>query len=486
MTVGVKTEEVAEAPLNRETLNQNVLNAEYAVRGKLYQAAVERAATGKNVTYTNVGNPHALGQKPITFMRQVLALVNYPTLIEQPELAAHFPKDAIERAKTYIANTPGGTGAYQDSRGNAYVRQEVADFLTERDGYPAKFEDVYLTDGASQGISLCLFLAIRGRGDGILTPVPQYPLYSASIELRNGTKCSYYLDEECGWGLSIGELERSVKEARSNGVLPRAIVIINPGNPTGQCLTVDNMKEIVRFCVKEKIAILADEVYQTNIYSEGSKFVSFLKVVQDMGEEAKDCQLVSFHTVSKGVVGECGRRGGFFHLHNIPEGVVEQMYKVMSTSLSANVEGMLVVGMMVNPPKVGDESYELYHKETNGTLESLKRRAKMIYDAFSSMRGVSCNPVEGALYCYPNVKIPAEAVEAAEKKGIAPDVLYCLELLDATGICTIPGSGFHQKEGTFHLRTTILPPEDQFEEIVKGFMDFHESFLSKYNAPEDF
>eukprot|EP00188_Purpureofilum_apyrenoidigerum_P005429 Plantae.Rhodophyta-Purpureofilum_apyrenoidigerum.ctg7058.p1 GENE.Plantae.Rhodophyta-Purpureofilum_apyrenoidigerum.ctg7058~~Plantae.Rhodophyta-Purpureofilum_apyrenoidigerum.ctg7058.p1 ORF type:complete len:496 (+),score=101.05 Plantae.Rhodophyta-Purpureofilum_apyrenoidigerum.ctg7058:379-1866(+) len=481
VAAGEETDEEVKPVLTIDTINENVRRAEYAVRGKLYNAAKARAKEGKKVIYTNVGNPQALGQKPITFFRQVLALVNYPDMMDDPRCAEIFAPDVIDRARIYLKNTPGGTGAYQDSRGNEYVRQEIVKFLEERDGYTADVDDLFLTDGASQGISLCMFLTIRGRQDGILTPIPQYPLYTASIELRNGTRCSYYLDEDNGWGLSIEELERTVTDARATGTQPRAIVIINPGNPTGQCLSEENMKEIVRFCKRERLVILADEVYQTNVYKPGRKFVSFRKVLLDMGEEAKGVELFSFHTVSKGVVGECGRRGAYFQCTNIDPEVVAEVYKVMSTNLSSNTDGQLMTGLMINPPKKGDPSYELYNKETTEIYESLKRRAMKISDVFNKLDGITCNPVEGALYCYPQIKIPKKAIEEAKSKDIAADVMYCLQLLDETGICCIPGSGFGQPDGTFHLRTTILPPEDQFEDITSNFGKFHKSFLEKYS-----
>lgn len=470
----------ARSALNLSNINENVIRAQYAVRGKLYQAAVERAKSGKKVIYTNTGNPQALGQKPITFFRQVLALVNYPALMEDPVLAAHFPPDAIERAKLYLSKIPGGTGAYQDSRGNEYIRGEICDFLLKRDGFPAKVDELFMTDGAGLGISLCLKVAIRGKHDGILTPIPQYPLYSAAIELLNGSQCGYYLDESNGWSLSIEELQRSVDLARSKGIQPRAIVIINPGNPTGQCLQRENMKEIILFCQKEEIAILADEVYQTNMYKPNQKFISFREVILEMGAEAEESECFSFHTVSKGVLGECGRRGAFFHCLNIDPDVLAEIYKLCSTNLSSNVDGQVMVGLMVNPPKPGDFSYESYQAEVDGLLSSLARRAKMISDAFNKLEGVHCNAVEGALYCYPNIKIPEKAVKEAAKRGYAGDVLYCLELLDETGICCIPGSGFGQVDGTYHLRTTILPPESEFDEIVSLFTKFHKGFIERY------
>ena len=97
-------------------INSNIVKAEYAVRGQIYVAATKRKAEGKKVILTNVGNPHALGQKPITFPRQVLACVNYPELLDTSQAASLFPQDVIDRSRAYLAAIPGGTGAYQDMR----------------------------------------------------------------------------------------------------------------------------------------------------------------------------------------------------------------------------------------------------------------------------------------------------------------------------------------------------------------------------------
>lgn len=140
--------------------------------------------------FCNIGNPQALRQKPITFLRQILACVNYPELLKHPEI---FPKDVIERAKHYIDNIPGGVGAYSHSKGVACVRQEVTEFLKKRDGYECDPENIYLTDGASSGVKSILNVLISNSSDGIMIPIPQYPLYSAAIELFGGVQVYIYI-----------------------------------------------------------------------------------------------------------------------------------------------------------------------------------------------------------------------------------------------------------------------------------------------------
>lgn len=468
-------------PLDYDSINENVKRAQYAVRGELYLRASELQKEGKKIIFTNVGNPHALGQKPLSFPRQVVALCQAPFLLDDPNVGLIFPADAIARAKHYISLTPGGLGAYSDSRGLPGIRKEVAEFIQRRDGYPSDPELIYLTDGASKGVMQILNTIIGGQGDGILVPVPQYPLYSATIALLGGSLVPYYLEETANWGLDTNELRRSVEQARYKGITVKAMVIINPGNPTGQCLSEANLREVLQFCYEENLVLLGDEVYQQNIYQDERPFVSAKKVLMDLGPPlSKEVQLISFHTVSKGYWGECGQRGGYFEMTNIPPETVDEIYKVASISLSPNVPAQIFMGLMVNPPKPGDISYDQYVRESQGILESLRRRARLMTDGFNSCRNVVCNFTEGAMYSFPQIRLPPKAIEAAKQAGKVPDVFYCLKLLEATGISTVPGSGFGQKEGIFHLRTTILPAEEDMPAIMDSFKKFNDEFMEQY------
>jgi aspartate/methionine/tyrosine aminotransferase len=161
------------------------------------------------------------------------------------------------------------------------VRKEIADFITARDGpelgkvlfffffliqhshihrshficifsilyfeNKANPENLFLTNGASDGVRLVMTTMIRrgnGANDGVLVPIPQYPLYSASCTIMDGTLVPYYLNEADGWSMGVDELKSQLSQARSKGVAVRGLVVINPGNPTGQTLTLENMKQV--------------------------------------------------------------------------------------------------------------------------------------------------------------------------------------------------------------------------------------------------
>ncbi len=242
------------APLSAETINEHVLEAEYAVRGEIVGMAQRIAAeleAGQGdhpfskVVWCNIGNPQLLGQQPITYYRQVLALLEYPAvrgarervgcaeldsgrahlileprspqapaaqksaaaqaksslpgvlcarfssalaqLLDHPNVAQLFPSDVISRARQLLQAIPGGVGAYSESAGATVLRKMVAEAIERRDGVPASADDIYMTDGASPAVHYMMDLLLRDGGhDGLMVPIPQYPLYRCAPAGRRG------------------------------------------------------------------------------------------------------------------------------------------------------------------------------------------------------------------------------------------------------------------------------------------------------------
>lgn len=342
-----------------------------------------------------------------------------------------------ERARIILGGTRGSSvGSYTDSAGIEVIRKHVSQYIQDRDhGIPSYHDDIILSTGASGAIKniLALFHAdTGGKRSGVMVPIPQYPLYSATIAEFDMNQVEYYLDEEHKWGLDIKELDRSIQEARKT-CNPRVIVVINPGNPTGQVLTRENIEQIIKFAYKEKLFIFADEVYQDNVYDKDSKFYSFKRVMKEMGEPYANMEMASFMSVSKGYMGECGIRGGYAEIINMCPDVKAMLLKAISAQLCSSTIGQAAIDCVVNPPRPGEPAYELFIKEKNGVLKSLEKRAEMVTSAFNSFEGFSCNPVMGAMYAFPQFKLSDKVIEAAKKANQSPDTFYAFQLLEQTG-----------------------------------------------------
>jgi aspartate/methionine/tyrosine aminotransferase len=449
--------------LRFEDIGRAVRDTQYAVRGPIVARAQELQRQGREIVYCNIGNPQSLGQRPVTWIRQVLAIAEYPELLERAP-AGMFPADVVEVAREVVRGSQHGLGAYTDSKGYRFVRDAVAAFIHARDGITSDPETIFLTDGASKGAQSVLRLLISDERDGVMIPIPQYPLYSASVTLFGGAQVHYHLEEQAQWSLSLETLERSHARAKAQGIRIRGIVVINPGNPTGAVLDERNVDMVLAFARRHELSVIADEVYQDNVYLPGDRFVSFASVLER--RSIRDVSLFSLHSVSKGYLGECGHRGGYLECRNVEPRVLDEITKLQSVSLCANSVGQIVTYLLVRPPRPGDPSFALYDREKRDILEALRRKARIVEEGLAAAPGIATNKVAGAMYAFPRITLPP---------GVT-DFEWCMALLEDTGICVVDGSGFGQAEGTWHFRTTILPPMDRIEQVVKKIADFHQKF----------
>jgi len=206
--------------LNINNINPHVKEAKYAVRGELATRAEQyRAKLAKGhpptppedplpfdkVISANIGNPQQLDQKPITFFRQVLSLLEYPPLLENEDALKQsfgYKQDVIDRAKWLLGEVH-SVGAYSQSQGAPGVRASIARFIEKRDGYPADSTNIYLSAGASSGVNTLLHIICSKPETGVLVPIPQYPLYTATLAILNARCVPYYLDESKAWGTDM-------------------------------------------------------------------------------------------------------------------------------------------------------------------------------------------------------------------------------------------------------------------------------------------
>lgn len=290
-----------------------MIKAEYQVRGGIVIKAEEirkEMESGikkpfSNLVPWNIGNPQNLGQLPITFPREVLSYLytDQSNFHDSNYSMSDYSIDVKNRAETYRKELK-NIESYTYYKGLNIVRENVAKFITKRDGCETFKEDILLTNGASGGIKIVLQSILEDQKDTVLAPIPQYPLYSASITLLGSTLAGYYLNEDDNWSVDIDSLNKVYKEYYDKGHRLKALVVINPGNPTGNILSEKNIEDIIKFCFENKLVILADEVYQNNIYSKTKKFHSFKKVLNKMDHPYNKTILFSFHSISKGFLGE--------------------------------------------------------------------------------------------------------------------------------------------------------------------------------------
>jgi len=469
-------------------VNRNILEMEYAVRGPIPQRAAVLKQQGKKIIFCNIGNPQALGQPSLTYYRQVLSLVEDPSKIERErqlknlfEETALSPlgeedfisDDVLALSENIHSNMGTGMGAYTESKGMQFIREAIAKFIDKRDdyqnsgGFRSDPEKIFLTSGASGGAKAVLDVLIAGENDGIMIPIPQYPLYSATIKKAGGVQVNYYPDEENGWTFNRAILEESLVKAKKNSVKVKGIVVINPGNPTGAVLDEYSIREVISFAKQHHLVIIADEVYQENIYS--GKFISFAKA---LGSE--DVPLFSLHSISKGFYGECGHRGGYLEVRNPPSlqdsdlDFVDVLLKQASVNLCSNTPGQILTYLMVSPPDESSQPYQRFMQEKETILRDLHDKATMIRKAFTQMEGMACFGETGAMYLFPRI----DSLPPGKS-----DFDYCMALLEETGLCTVNGSGFGQREGTQHLRIAFLPPKELLAQVLPQWVKFHNNFV---------
>lgn len=429
--------------LNLHNINPHVKQAKYAVRGELairaeeYRAQLAKDHTSSSskeslpfdqVISANIGNPQQLDQKPITFFRQVLSILEYPQLLEKEAILKNelgYPQDVIDRSRWLLKEVK-SVGSYSQSNGAPGIRESVARFLEQRDGYSADPANIFLSAGASSGVNTLMNVICSNHESGILVPMPQYPLYTATLAILNARCVPYFLEESKAWGTNMDEIRESYQKAKTEGTNVRAIVVINPGNPTGASLSEDDVRSVLHFAAEEKLVVVADEVYQTNVFI--GKFTSFKKGLRDLQKEVPkkfdNLELVSLNSVSKGMVGECGHRGGYFELVGFDPEVVAQIYKFVSIMLCPPVIGQCLVEMMVNPPQEGDPSYPLYKKEYDSISSGLHTRATALFEAFKQMEGVECqDPQESVSLPFPS----ATSISTTVLKSRFPLFLFFLK-----------------------------------------------------------
>ncbi|XP_065255638.1 alanine aminotransferase 2-like [Emys orbicularis] len=435
----------------------------------------------REVIWCHSGDPHAAGQRPITFLRQVAAICAYPELLH----ADSMPRDAKQRASRILQELHSSSaGAYNMEYVTTAVPQRVARYLERRDGgIRCDPRNIVTCGGITTAIVDFLSLVVNEqdpRRAGVLLPVPGHPLFADAVALAGAVGVQYHLDEEGDWALDVGEIRRVLSQARGH-CTPKVLCVINPGYPTGHVLSRRHIQDVLQLAAQERLLLLADEVHQDCVFTPDSPFLSFKRVLCELGPAVSSAvQLISFYSVSKGFAAEGGFRAGFFELVNIDPAIMK-CFCSWGMSVYPLILGQVLLDALMEPPLPGEPSCRTFMAEKQAVLSDLAHKAQLTQEIFSQVPGIRCNPVQGAMYSFPRIQIPARAEQEAQALGLEPDFFFCQKLLEATGIVLAPGSTFGQRRGTHHVRVTLLPRVETLRIVLQTVADFHSQFQQRYS-----
>jgi alanine-synthesizing transaminase len=297
--------------------------------------------------------------------------------------------------------------------------------------------DVFITNGAGEAVDVCL-TALLNPGENVLTPSPDYPLYSAVLLKSAAEPNTYFLNEEDGWQPELDDL-RGKLNSRT-----RAIVLINPNNPTGAVCNLKTLEQIAELARQHNLLIIADEIYDKLIL-DGGEQISIASV-------APDVPAVTLGGLSKNYLAP-GWRIGWAIVSGEAAAVkpyIEGMHKLLRARLSANHPEQYAIKVALEGPQ----------DHLGGVIKKLSSRRDLTVEACNSIPNMRCVPPRGAFYAFPRIDIP---------EG---DEVFVKELLLEKHILVVHGSGFGQKPGTKHFRIVFLPPEEMLKKAYSEIGDF--------------
>lgn len=344
-----------------------------------------------------------------------------------------------------IAALPTSQG-YSTSKGIIPARRAIVTRYELEDFPSFDVNDVYLGNGVSELISM-VTQALLDDGDEVLIPAPDYPLWTAATSLAGGTPVHYLCDEEDDWNPSIEDIRAKVTEKT------KAIVVINPNNPTGAVYSRETLQKIVEVAREYNLLILADEIYDRILY-DGAKHISIASL-------APDLLTITFNGLSK-AYRVAGYRAGWMVLtgpKSHARGFIEGLDLLAGTRLCPNVPAQHAIQVALG----GRQSiYEL-----TGQGGRLLKQRNVAYEKLNEIPGVSVTKPMGALYCFP--RLDPEVYE------IHDDAKLMLDILRAEKILMVQGTGFNWPTPD-HFRVVTLPWASQLENAIERLGNFLVSY----------
>ena len=400
--------------------SKKLANVCYDIRGPVLQLAKQMEDEGQKIIKLNIGNVGVFG-------------------FDSPE----------EIRLDMIRNLP-NAAAYSDSKGIFAARKAVMHYSQEKRIKGVTLEDIYIGNGASELIVMAMN-ALLNPGDEVLVPAPDYPLWTAAVSLSGGTPRHYLCDEQNGWLPDLDDIRAKITPRT------KAIVVINPNNPTGAIYPDDVLLEIIAVARQHNLIIYADEIYDKVLY-DGVTHTA-------IGSLSEDVLTLSFNGLSKNYR-SCGYRAGWMIVSGDKRDAkdyIEGLDMLASMRLCANVPAQYAIQTALG----GYQSIN----DLVAPGGRLRRQRDLAHELLSAIPGVSCVKPKAALYMFPRLD--------PEIYPIENDQAFITEFLREEKVLLVQGSGFNWPYPD-HFRVVFLPHEDELREAIQRLARFLEGYRKRH------
>ncbi|WP_266366687.1 pyridoxal phosphate-dependent aminotransferase [Tellurirhabdus rosea] len=390
-------------------------NLRYEIRGPVYEKALELESQGYKIISLNIGNPAPFG-------------------FDAPDEIVH---DIILN----IRNAQG----YSDSRGLFAARKAVMHYTQNLGIRDVTINDIFIGNGVSELILLSM-QALINEGDEVLVPSPDYPLWTTSVALSGGKPVHYLCDEASGWNPDLADLESKITPRT------RAIVVINPNNPTGAVYDKGVLLGLAAIAERHQLILFADEIYDKILF-DGA-------VHHPMATMVHDTLCISMGGLSKNYRA-AGFRGGWLILSGAKhraKSYIEGLTLLASMRLCANVPTQYAIQTALG-------GYQSIHDLTAPTGR-LYKQIHLAYERMTAIPGVSCVKPKGALYIFPKIDLTQFRLESDDE--------FVFDLLDEQKVLVVAGTGFNYVHND-HFRIVCLPSVDDLTIALDRIEAFLES-----------
>ena len=393
-------------------LSNNLQNVRSDIRGDIYMHALNLEKNGHKILKLNTGNPAAFGFK--------------------------MPQSIKSRILSDVESALG----YCDIRGQENARIAISDYHTARGIKGITEEDVFIGNGVSEAAYM-IITALIGKDDEVLVPSPCYSLWTNFTFLAGGNVKFYQCDENNGWQIDVDSVKKSISPRT------KAIVIINPNNPTGALYKKEILLEIINIARENNLVIISDEIYD-RLVLDGEKHIPTASLTDDV-------TVVTMNGLSKSHC-ICGLRCGWLVISGTEKEkkiLKDALVNIASVRLCSNALMQLVI-----PDALKDTRYTEDMIAPNGRLT---RQRNAVIEELDKIEGISYIKNAAAFYLFPKLDL--------EKFPFADDRDFAKKLLDEKHILIIPGSGFSCKDNS-HFRIVMLPEESELRNAMKSIGDF--------------